>query len=414
MKRSLLFACFLSSAIAGAAQNQHRCGYIHKLDEARQNDPGVDVRMNLVELQTQQHIQSKSSQKTAAVVTIPVVFHVVYFNSTQNISDNQVLSQLTVLNNDYRRLNADKTNTPSAFAGLAADCEIQFCMAQRDPSNNPTNGIVRKQTSIQQIGNTNSYYQSTNGSVIWDRNKYLNIWVCDIDGGSTLGFAYPPGAAGASFDGVVIDYRYLGTMGTVSAPFDKGRTATHEVGHFLNLRHIWGDDGFNSCSGSDQVSDTPNQANATFGCPNFPRTDNCTTSSPGIMFMNYMDYSDDNCMNMFTAGQKIRMQATLSGSRASLQSSQGCVPVGIKESALENSVKVFPNPGNGVFNVTIEGNTIPFSVKVYNLLGEEVAEVSSAGLRTISFDLGAQPNGVYFAEVLLDGEKVMKKITLAK
>ncbi len=405
---------FLLSLFSFGLQAQQRhCGYVDKLEALRKADPTMDARLAQIEKQTQQQVNSQG--KTTVVVTIPVVFHILYTNTTQNISDAQVQTQMTVLNNDYRRLNADKTNTPSTWSSIAADCEIQFCLAQRDPSNNPTNGIIHKQTTVNQIGNTNKYYQnSQGGDNIWDRNKYLNIWVCDIDGGGTLGFAYPPGATGASDDGVVIDYRYLGTIGTVQAPFDKGRTATHEVGHWFNLKHIWGDD-FGNCGGTDNVTDTPNQGDATFGCPNFPKTDNCATSSPGIMFMNYMDYSDDNCMNMFTAGQKTRMTSAINGARVSLLSSQGCVPVGIRESALENSVKIFPNPGTGVFTVSLDGSPLPFTTRVYNLLGELITEVPASGLKSsASFDISNKQNGVYFVEISLEGKAVMKKVTLTK
>jgi hypothetical protein len=163
---------------------------------------------------------------------------------------------------------------------------------------------------------------STGGSNAWDRNKYLNIWVCDISGG-ILGYAQFPGGS-ASTDGVVVDYQYFGTIGTATAPFNKGRTATHEVGHWLNLYHIWGDDG-TGCTGSDLVSDTPNQADQNYGCPAFPQV-SCSNGPNGDMFMNYMDYTDDACMFMFSTGQATRMQALFAagGARASLLTSNGC------------------------------------------------------------------------------------------
>jgi hypothetical protein len=248
------------------------------------------------------------------------VVHVVYYNSTQNISDAQIQSQIDVLNEDFRNLNADKTNRPSLFAGLAADVQIQFCLAKRTPSGASTTGIVRKQTTVNGFSTDDKVkYSSTGGSDIWDRNKYLNIWVCALTGG-TLGYAQFPGGPAAT-DGVVIDYRYFGRTGTVVAPYNKGRTATHEVGHWLNLRHIWGD----ANCGNDYVSDTPTQQAANYGCPTFPKPSCGNTSD---MFMNYMDYVDDACMNMFTAGQSSRMNALFAsgGSRVSLLTSDGCTP----------------------------------------------------------------------------------------
>lgn len=282
-------------------------------------------RMEDIERQTEQFIKAGGAQDRA-VVTIPVVVHVVYYNATQNISDSRILSQIQVLNDDFRRLNADAANTPSAFQGVAADCEINFCLATQDPNGNATTGIQRRQTTVNGFStNDNVKFFSTGGLDAWDRNKYLNIWVCNLSGG-LLGYAQFPGGP-ASTDGVVCDYAYFGTTGA-TPPFDKGRTTTHEVGHWLNCYHIWGDDG-TSCSGTDQVSDTPNQADENYGCPTFP-TVSCSNGPNGDMFMNYMDYTDDACMNLFTIGQKNRMQALFAagGARAALANSTGCQPPG--------------------------------------------------------------------------------------
>jgi Pregnancy-associated plasma protein-A/Secretion system C-terminal sorting domain/Fibronectin type III domain len=280
--------------------------------------------MENIRLQTEQFILNGGAQERT-VVTIPVVVHVVYFNSAQNISDAQIATQIAVLNNDFRRLNADAGNTPGVWQGIAADCEVNFCMAQQDPAGNATTGIVRVSTTVNGFStNDNVKYTSLGGSNIWDRNKYLNLWVCNLSGG-LLGYAQFPGGAAAT-DGVVCDYAYFGTGTT--APYDLGRTATHEVGHWLNCYHIWGDDG-TSCNGTDQVSDTPNQADENYGCPVFPIV-SCSNGPNGDMFMNYMDYTDDACMNMFTAGQKARMQALFAsgGARVSLVTSPGCQPGG--------------------------------------------------------------------------------------
>ncbi|MBL7807887.1 MAG: hypothetical protein JNN28_08745, partial [Saprospiraceae bacterium] len=259
-----------------------------------------------------------------AVVTIPVVVHVVWYNNAQNISDAEIQSQIDVLNADFRRTNADAGNTPAAFQGVAADCEINFCMATQDPSGNATNGIQRRQTTVNGFStNDNVKFFNTGGLDVWDRDKYLNIWVCNLSGG-LLGYAQFPGGP-ASTDGVVCDYAYFGTINS-TPPFDKGRTATHEVGHWLNCYHIWGDDG-SSCSGTDNVGDTPNQADENYGCPTFPQV-SCSNGPNGDMFMNYMDYTDDACMNVFTTGQKNRMQSLFSagGARVALASSPGCEP----------------------------------------------------------------------------------------
>lgn len=304
-------------------QATHRnCGAVEVQERLERENPGLAKSRQQIEDFTQQFIASPGAQERT-VVTIPVVVHVVWNTTAQNISDAQIQSQLTVLNNDFRRLNADASNTPPAFQGIAADAEINFCLAQQDAAGNPTTGIVRRQTTVTSFSDNDAVkFTAQGGSNAWDASKYLNIWVCNL-GGGLLGYAQFPGGP-ANTDGVVCTYTAFGTMGSAQAPFNLGRTATHEVGHWLNLFHIWGDDG-TSCSGSDQCADTPNQADEHYNCPTFPQV-SCSNGPNGDMFMNYMDYTDDGCMNLFTAGQKTRMQALFAsgGARFSLTTSSGC------------------------------------------------------------------------------------------
>lgn len=303
---------------------QRNCSSHDHMVEMLQNDPEFAQRRQQIENHSADYVANPSKQ-VRVLKTIPVVVHVVYNTAAQNISTAQIQSQINVLNQDFRKLNADISSVPSAFTGLAADCEIEFCLAQRTPSGAATTGIVRVQTSTTSFSsNNNVKFASSGGSNAWDATKYLNIWVAPLSGG-LLGYAQFPGGSAAT-DGVVCNHSAFGTTGTAAAPFNKGRTATHEVGHWLNLFHIWGDDG-TSCSGSDQVNDTPNQADQNYGCPSFPAV-SCSNGPNGDMFMNYMDYTDDACMFMFTNGQKARMNALFAtgGSKASLLTSLGCVP----------------------------------------------------------------------------------------
>lgn len=320
-----LYTSFLiaQSNIQGQSSTIHRCYTQEKHNELIQKDPSYIEKRKALEIKTQKWINENGQKnKTQSVITIPVVIHVVYRTSPQNISDAQIQSQIDVLNKDYRKLNSDAINVPADFIQYAADAGIEFCLATLDPNGSPTTGITRTQTSIQDIGSTSSYYYTSQGGAdIWDRDRYMNIWICEISG-STLGYAYLPGAP-ADYDGIVIQPQYFGTTGTVSAPYHLGRTATHEVGHWLNLNHIWGDDN-GACTGTDDVSDTPDQADYNSGCPSFPLTDACTGSSPGVMYMNYMDYTDDDCMDMFTQGQATRMLSALNISRSGLLTSNGC------------------------------------------------------------------------------------------
>ena len=283
-------------------------------------DPQLEQRMQQNEIDFQRIIANQPENSNNSIITIPVVVHVVYYNSTENISTAQIQSQIDVLNEDFRRLNADAVNTPAGFQPVAADSEIEFCLATTDPNGNPTDGITRTQTSQSSFStNDGVKYSSSGGIDAWNTSEYLNIWVCDISGG-ILGYAQFPGGT-ASSDGVVCDYQYFGTIGTATSPYDLGRTTTHEVGHWLNLRHIWGD----SNCGNDYCNDTPEHSGSNYGCPNYPSTSNCNgNGSYGDMFMNYMDYTNDACMNMFTEDQKTRMIAAINTYRPGFLSSSGC------------------------------------------------------------------------------------------
>jgi hypothetical protein len=253
------------------------------------------------------------------VTRIPVVVHVVHKTPAQNISDAQIHSQIDVLNRDYRRTNGDLNKIPAPFKALAADVRIEFALADKDPAGNPTTGITRTATNVDSFSDDDKVKQAASGGAdAWPRDRYLNLWVCQL-GGGLLGYAQFPGGSAAT-DGVVILHSGFGTLGTATAPLNLGRSATHEIGHWLNLRHIWGDDG-GGCNGDDFVTDTPNQADHNFGKPAFPLL-SCSNGPNGDMFMNYMDYVDDDSMFMFTTGQVERMQACLDGDRSSLGAAQ--------------------------------------------------------------------------------------------
>ena len=299
------------------AQDTH-CGtmdYLHLMEQA---DPDLPARMEAIERFTQTYVQQHSLRDSVLpVITIPVVVHVVYANATENISDAQVLSQIDVLNEDFRRLNAD-TAVSSQWA-QAADFGLEFCLADLDPDGFPTNGITRTPTTQNSFGLSNAVkFDAQGGKDAWPSDRYLNIWVCDL-GNSLLGYAQFPGGNPAT-DGVVITYQHFGRTGTATPPFHLGRTATHEVGHWLNLRHIWGDGG---CGVDDGVADTPLSDGPNYGCT--PGHVSCGTVD---MVENYMDYGNDNCLTAFTAGQRERSMALFApgGARASLLDAGACCP----------------------------------------------------------------------------------------
>jgi hypothetical protein len=301
--------------------------YLHIQDSVRPHQKIERENLNSrLELLTQHYLQQP--QGSRSVYTIPVVVHIVYKNSTENISFSQIQSQIDVLNRDFRKLNSDVGQTPSAWSGIAADVGIEFCLAQRDPSGNPTDGILRVPTNMSSFSMADEVkFSNLGGSDAWPSDSYLNLWVCDLSSG-LLGYAQFPGGGSPTTDGVVINYTNFGTEGTATPPYHKGRTATHEIAHWLNLLHIWGDEP--QCAADDQVSDTPQQKDSNGGCPTFPLVSGsgASCSDPnGAMFMNYMDYVYDNCMFMFTNGQKARMLAALNNFRLSLTTSDACIPL---------------------------------------------------------------------------------------
>ncbi|HSY60631.1 MAG TPA: T9SS type A sorting domain-containing protein [Cytophaga sp.] len=346
-KYLLIFYVFFCVCTGSLAQGD-RCGSEAYLNHLKATQPEAYKQITDFQQRIASHqLQSQSlrtSTSTDTIIPIPVVIHVIHNNAAgiiggtnnTNITDAQAISQITVLNNDYQRLNIDSVNTPAGYKPIAANVKLQFCLANRDPNGLYTTGITR------------NYYNQTNYSVsdanllssiaYWPSDQYLNIWVCDLSG-SVLGFAQPPGASGvpglggsdgaAATDGVTIDYKAFGTTGTLFSRYNLGRTATHEIGHWFGLLHPWGNYDSGDCSLTDYCTDTPPCANAFESA--YP---GCSVAAPVVcvparMVQNYMDYSDDGCMNLFTQDQKSRMRTTIEFStrRYALLSSLGCCSI---------------------------------------------------------------------------------------
>lgn len=312
--------------------SQRTCGTQDLFEESLKENPGLGSFVERYSDYINRLIRDYpfNPQLHRSPVTIPVVVHILYKNNFENITDSQVFSQIEALNRDFRKCNLSEIQmAPDEFRNLATDTYIQFKLAERDPKGNTTNGITRAITNkgyflchIDEVKKP-----TTGGVAAWDTDRYLNIWVCDIkdlnSGGiisnEILGYATFPEDTTVT-QGVVIDYLYFGTEGTATSPFNLGRTTTHEVGHFFGLRHIWGD----ANCGDDFVDDTPTQQTSNTTCPSHPHP-SCGSND---MFMNYMDYVDDNCMYMFTNGQRARMLANLSpgAARSSLAVSDALFP----------------------------------------------------------------------------------------
>lgn len=366
MNKFLLNTLLLLLSLSVLSQSKiDRCSTMEVDATLRANNPQIGTLEDFEEWlapkvqEYKNSVQSGNAKKM--VYNIPVIIHIIHnsnesVGSGRNISNAQAVSQIKVLNEDFRKLNADFSTTPSVFQAVAADCEINFCLASEDPNGIDLDeeGIVRIDAStLSGVGNTSGGYDkptiesSIKPVTQWDPSKYMNVWVMELSGGS-LGYAQFPQSSGlsgltggtttANTDGVVITYNAFGNTGTLNPQYPLGRTATHEVGHFLGLKHIWGDDSPQSiqngtcdsgeCDGDDFVDDTPDACEPNYGCKTYPHNafNSCGTDSDGEMFVNYMDYGNDACLTMFTNDQKARMMAVMQNSprRAELSSSSVC------------------------------------------------------------------------------------------
>ncbi|KUJ62753.1 peptidase M43 [Flavobacteriaceae bacterium CRH] len=267
------------------------CASQEVLEAQLKADPTLAIRMNQIEAFTNNQLLTK--RLVNGKIEIPVVVNVLYRTTAENISATQIQSQIDVLNKDFNALNSDYNSVPALFAGVKANVGITFVLDQ----------VIRKSTTKTSWGTNDAMKKVAQGGLApTSPTTKLNLWSCTI-GSNILGYAQFPGGAAAT-DGVVIDPRYFGLSGTANAPFNLGRTGTHEVGHWLNLRHIWGD----ATCGSDLVADTPTHNEENYGNPAYPHYSTCS-GTPVEMTMNYMDYTNDNAMYMFSNGQKSRIAA---------------------------------------------------------------------------------------------------------
>ncbi len=435
MKRKLLslaiIGIIISSNVIAQQHNSGKCATMEVDKRMREENPEMGSLDEFEEWMAANMVdESYNAGKTNAVIyNIPVIVHVIHngeaIGTNSNISDAQIQSQIVALNKDFTKTNSDWSNTPAVWTSRVADCQINFFLTTLDQfgSPMPTPGIERiNRTTMGWVAAPYSetyVSQTIKPNSIWNPKLFLNIWVCNL-GGVLLGYAtFPPnstltglfGPFGTSItDGVVVKYNCFGTTGNLLNGQDLGRTTTHEIGHYLGIRHVWGDD---TCA-SDYCNDTPTQFQENFGSPNFPSVSNCPGNAPnGDMFMNYMDYCDDNVAVMFTNNQKTRMHTALTKSpyRYLLIASTE------EQVNIEKTLSIYPNPSNGLVNLNIElFNKSSMEVKVYDILGNtfytNTFDNNKMGKYTL--DLTNVSNGIYFVELRTGKETMTRKINILK
>ena len=413
MKTGLFFTLFgmLLTFQLGAQRN---CLSFSYQQTALRSDPSAAAKMNSIESFARQSILSSQNNSAArggsTVIKIPVVVHILYHLPTEKISDAQVQSQINALNKCFRRLNADSIKTPARFKQFAADCEIEFQLATSDPRKRYTSGIIRKYTPILRWESDDKMkFSAQMGDDAWDPKSYLNIWVCNLE--QLAGYSSILGGT-ENKDGVVIGFPAFGTNNSTTG-YDMGKTAVHEVGHWLGLKHLWGD---TDC-GDDGVSDTPRQAWYNIECPSGILI-SCNNGLQGDMYMNYMDFTSDACMNLFTLGQKARMRVMFEpgGIRNSLLSSKGLNAPMIFESPLPEEdpkwlqPRLFPNPANAELQLDLSYDIrwVGKTIFITNLNGQSVMNVAITS-KIQRIDISKLKPGLYFLAAKKDDGESMKQ-----
>ena len=428
MMKNLLILTMLAACSLAYAQEYHRC-YTHESMQAHEEAyPGYLARVN----ETFERAKAHESFDRSTLYTVKVVFHVVYNTPEENLADSVILNQLDGLNADYRRLNADTLNLRDTFQTIVGDSYIQFELATIDPDGNPTTGITRTETDETSFldfgggGGIAEGVKSTAGGGInpWDQEHYLNIWICDMSLFGTpfvLGYATPPdglphwpaGSTAGMSDGVVLQYEFVGSnnpnvVDLGSGPLDvQGRTCTHEVGHYLGLRHIWGD---GDCTQEDGVDDTPNADDQSNQDCDISK--NTCTDAIGVlgdlpdMVENYMDYSAETCQNSFTLGQIDLMRGVLEVERIELINFNPVLGI---PSQPQPQWTVYPNPSSGE-NITISGLSGEESkVEVYNEAGKLIKEFVTHD-ELLNFEL--ESKGIFIVKVLEAGNTSVKLLII--
>jgi hypothetical protein len=406
MKAGLILTLVLL-LITGPLAAQRNCASAAYEKQVLLNNPSLAAKIAAIGSARQPNTVQRGE---ATIIRIPVVVHILYHFPEEKISDAQVQSQLEVLNQCFRRGNADSVNTPARFKPLAADCEIEFKLALSDPRKRYTSGIIRKYTPILRWeANDKMKFTAEMGDDAWDTKSYLNIWVCNLE--QVAGYSSVLGGPG-NVDGIVIGFPAFGVNS--NSAYNMGKTAVHETGHWLGLKHLWGD----ADCGDDGIADTPKQAWYNIDCPTGIHI-TCGNGPDGDMYMNYMDFTSDACLNLFTQGQKTRMRSLFEtgGERSAFLLSKGLDNPLIFESPLPEAdpkwlePRLYPNPAaNEVqLDLSYDPRWMGKTIFISNLAGQSVMNlVITSKIQHI--DLSKFKPGMYFlAAKKDDGESIKQK-----
>jgi hypothetical protein len=415
MKANLfVWLFFLGNILQLNAQN--RCGSSEYLQRSLQKNPSLQSYQQHIEkfiqsrLLTHSVISANARPASPVTIKIPVVVHIVYHLTEENIPDEAINNQVRALNRDYRRMNADTSNTPGCFKSVAADCNIEFELAKVDPNGRTTTGIERVYSPVAKwIGDDKMKYKKSYGANGWDADSYLNIWVCSMN--DLLGYASIMGEA-KELDGVVVNYTVFNDFNDGGA-YNSGRTAVHEIGHWLGLKHIWGD----ADCGDDGVGDTPRQSTYTSGCPGGTRS-SCGNAPHGDMYMNFMDYTNDPCMNLFTKGQSDRMRALFDdkGFRSSILNSKALGEPYSQAILLPDSIpavkriQVYPNPVKNelILDIKEQEKWIGKEIVITNFSGQVLFHYTITAKKS-KINTSGLSQGIYFIQGNDNNDKLSLK-----
>lgn len=433
----------LLPVIAGCMMNvtaiaqQHHCGTDEYIQAQIATQPELAKQLTeqyeQIRLAAEKYLaEASGANKATASGTIPVVFHVILTNDQINQIGGvnnvyqRVYGQLDVLNADFNARNSDAANIPEVFKPLRGNPQISFGLARRTPNGKSTSGVEIRVTTESGFNLTsgNQKHYSLGGLDAWDVKKYLNVWVVNLTDNGVLGFALHPALANTIGSpeeaGVTLDYGAFGRKSSLSDNtfflnnIDKGRTMVHEAGHYFTLFHIWGNTqvGSGVCSDDDEVGDTPQQKDANYGCPTFPKA-NCTNSAGGEMFMNYMDYVNDACMNMFTKGQVSRINAQLSNVfYKDLFTHPELLewPTGISGVEERMGLNIYPNPATS--EISVSGTGIK-AIIFTNLMGQNIKTIDNPSQQeTLQINTSEMMRGIYLMQCTTTEGTVTRKITL--